>query len=85
MYLLTGIITMWVIRLGLVAFLIIIAIAGNNDRLNHTITERTGEQTWINRNMTVKEYIKNINILGWSVLLIIIILLVLSWLTLWWW
>lgn len=76
---------MWVIRLGLIGLLVALVIAGNNDRLCHTVTERTSDTTWHRRTMTIKEYAKSINTPGRLVLAGLIILLVLSWLTLLWW
>lgn len=82
MYEITGIITFWVLRIGLIVFLIFFIVSFNNFRQSVTRTVKTSKDTWTRRPLTMVEAAKKIPWYGLAIFVLALLLAILSWITL---
>lgn len=82
MYEVTGIITFWILRIGLIVLLIWFIVDFNRLRQSITRTIKTSETTWTRRPLTTKETIKEIPWYGWVIFILVLVLTILCWWTL---
>lgn len=82
MYEIAGIITFWVLRIGLIVFLIFFIVSFNNFRQSVTRTVKTSKDTWTRRPLTMVEAAKEIPWYGLAIFVLALLLVVLSWITL---
>lgn len=86
MYLLVGIITMWVIRVGLFGLFVFVCFGLKEDRTHHSMRVKTDHNTWQYKTVTWAYYFKKIvPKVFYPIFIILIVVCALSWLTLLWW
>lgn len=82
MYEVTGIITFWILRIGLVVLLVWSIVDFNRLRQSITRSVRTSETTWTRRPLTISEGIREIPWYSWAVFILVLVLAILAWWTL---
>ena len=82
MYEITGIITFWILRIGLIIFLIFLVIDFNRFRQSVTRSIKTSRTTWSRRSLTTREAVKEIPWYGWVIFILTLVLTILCWWTL---
>lgn len=82
MYEVTGIITFWVLRIGLIVLLVLLVIDFHRFRQTITRSVKVSENTWQRRPLTVTEAARHVPWYGWLTFILVLVLTILCWLTL---